>query len=392
MPELFLELFSEEIPARMQAGAAADLARLLAAALEPLAPTAIRTFYGPRRIALVTDVRSEVAASQTVERGPRTSAPEQALTGFLRKHGATKDDLRQEGDYWILHKSAPAQSAANLVAETLPPLLWRFPWPKSMRWGAGSQFTWVRPLRRITCLLDGEVVRFDLRQGGQAGDDDGHGLVSSNETEGHRFHAPGPIRVTSCAQWQEALARHRVIVDAAERRTRIADGIAALAEARDLSVVPDDALLDEVAGLVEWPVPLLGRIDNAFMDLPPEVLQVSMRVNQRYFTLRTKDGAAAPGSPSSPTSKPRMAALPSSPETNGSCVPASPMRATSGTSTARPPCHPASQPSTPSRSTPNSAPRPSAFGASGPLPARSRPISAPIQTRPIVPRNSQRPT
>ncbi len=294
MPELFLELFSEEIPARMQAGAAADLTRLLATALEPLAPTAIRIFYGPRRIALVADVRSEVAASQTVERGPRTSAPEQALTGFLRKHAASKDDLRQEGDYWVLHKSAPAQSAANLVAETLPPLLWRFPWPKSMRWGAGSQFTWVRPLRRITCLLDGEVVRFDLRQGGQAGNDDGHGLASSNETEGHRFHAPGPIRVNSCAQWQEALARHRVIVDAAERRTRIADGIAALAEARDLSVVPDDALLDEVAGLVEWPVPLLGRIDDAFMDLPPEVLQVSMRVNQRYFTLRTKHSAAAP--------------------------------------------------------------------------------------------------
>ncbi len=161
MPELFLELFSEEIPARMQAGAAADLARLLTTALEPLAPTAIRTFHGPRRIALAADIRPELPATAITERGPRTSAPEQALAGFLRKHGATSNDLRQEGDYWVLHKSAPARPAADLIAETLPPLLWRFPWPKSMRWGGTSQFTWVRPLRRITCLLDGTIVPFD---------------------------------------------------------------------------------------------------------------------------------------------------------------------------------------------------------------------------------------
>lgn len=289
MPELFLELFSEEIPARMQAGAAAALARLLTTALEPLVLTAIRTFHGPRRIALVAEIRPELPATAITERGPRTSAPEQALTGFLRKHSASKDDLRQEGDYWVLHKSAPARAAADLIAEALPPVLWRFPWPKSMRWGT-SQFTWVRPLRRITCLLSGEVVRFDLRQGA----DDAHALASSDQTEGHRFHAPGLFRVTSFANWRDTLAERRVIVDATERRSRIADAIASLAEARNLSIVPDDGLLDEVAGLVEWPVPLLGRIDDAFMDLPAEVMQVSMRVNQRYFTLRTKDGTAAP--------------------------------------------------------------------------------------------------
>ena len=290
MPELFLELFSEEIPARMQAGAAAELARLAGAALAPLAPAGIATFHGPRRIALSADVAAAVAASASSERGPRVSAPAQALAGFLRKHGATREQVRQEGEYWVLEKRTEAVAAASLIAGALPPLLRRFPWPKSMRWGGSSGFTWVRPLRRIVCLLDGAVVAFDLRDG----DDDGHGLAAADLTEGHRFHAPGAFAVTSAADWADALARHRVLVDAAERRRRIAQGIASEAAARGLTVVDDPGLLDEVAGLVEWPVPLLGRIDAAFMDLPAEVMQVSMRVNQRYFALRTADGAPAP--------------------------------------------------------------------------------------------------
>ncbi|MBV8455173.1 MAG: glycine--tRNA ligase subunit beta, partial [Acetobacteraceae bacterium] len=289
MSELFVELFSEEIPARMQAGAADDLARLLSTALGPLEPEDVETFYGPRRIALRANVASEVAAATTVERGPRITAPEQALAGFLRKHDATRDQLREEAGYWVLHKTTAATPAAVLIAQALPPLLRRFPWPKSMRWGGTSQFTWVRPLRRIVCLLDGEVVPFDLREG-----DDGHGLASSDLTEGHRFHAPGAFRVTGCNDWRAQLASGRVLVDAEERRSRIASVIAALAEARGLAVLDDPGLLDEVAGLVEWPVPLLGRIDPGFMDLPPEVMQVSMRVNQRYFALRTALGAAAP--------------------------------------------------------------------------------------------------
>ena len=289
MPELLIELFSEDIPARMQARAAEDLQRLLAEALAPLAPTDVHTFYGPRRIALRADVQGSVPASTITERGPRASAPEQALAGFLRKHGAMRDELVQEGGHWALNRASPAQPAADLVAYAMPPLLRRFPWPKSMRWGSGSAFTWVRPLRRILCLLDGATVPFGLRDG----DDDGHGLCSGNETEGHRFHAPGAFMVSSFTQWHEGLLSRRVIPAAGERRRLVAEGIAGLAETEGLQVVPDDGLLDEVAGLVEWPVPLLGRIDDAYMDLPPEVMQVSMRVNQRYFALRHPDGSAA---------------------------------------------------------------------------------------------------
>ena len=291
MPDLLLELFSEEIPARMQARAAADLARLVTEALAPLTPNAVETFYGARRIALAAQVAAEVPATGIVERGPRLAAPEQALAGFLRKHGASRDQVVQEDSYWVLHKAAPAQSAADLIASALPGLLRRFPWPKSMRWGgSGSLFTWVRPLRRIVCLLDGVVVPFALRDG----TDDGHGLESGALTEGHRFFDGAPFAVTSLADWRGGLRARRVVVDAAERRTMIATGLAALAAAQNASIVEDAGLLDEVAGLVEWPVPMLGRIDPAFMDLPPEVMQVSMRINQRYFALRTADGAAAP--------------------------------------------------------------------------------------------------
>ncbi len=291
MPDLLLELFSEEIPARMQARAADDLARLLTEALAPLAPAGVQTFFGPRRIALAATLAADVPASATVERGPRSSAPEQALAGFLRKHAATRDDLVQEDGYWVLRKSAPPLAAAALVAAILPGLLRRFPWPKSMRWGgSGSNFTWVRPLRRILCILDGATVPFDLRDGA----DDGHGLASSNLTEGHRFHDAEPFAVASLAEWRDGLHARRVVAAADDRRRLVADGIAALAAQHGLAIAADPALLDEVAGLVEWPVPLLGRIGAEFMDLPAEVMQVSMRVNQRYFALRHMDGTAAP--------------------------------------------------------------------------------------------------
>jgi glycyl-tRNA synthetase beta chain len=288
MPELFVELFSEEIPARMQARAADDLKRLVTEALAPIAPSNPRTFYGPRRIALVAEVARSVAASASVERGPRRSAPEQALAGFLRKHGATQDQLREEGDFWVLEKRTESKPAAALIAAALPGVLRQFPWPKSMRWGGTSGFTWVRPLRRIVCLLDGAVVDFNLRDGA----DDGHGLAAGNLTEGHRFHAPGAFPVTSFTDWQSKLRDHFVIVDRAERVGVIGKAIAQLSP--DMAVLPDLELLDEVAGLVEWPVLRLGRIDDAYMDLPPEVMQVSMRVNQRYFAFNRPDGSAAP--------------------------------------------------------------------------------------------------
>jgi glycyl-tRNA synthetase beta chain len=291
MPELFLELFSEEIPARMQAGAAKDLERLLEEGLVQLAPGLIKTFYGPRRIAVEAFVLPEVPAARRLERGPRITAPQQALDGFLRKHsGSSRDDVRQEEGYWVLDKVTGTSSAIAIIATALPAMLRRFPWPKSMRWGGTSSFVWVRPLRRIVCLLDGVVVPFDLRDG----DDDGHGLASANVTEGHRFHGPGAFPVASCEDWEAKLRDRRVIVDADDRKRIIRGGIAALAEKRQLAIVDDPGLLDEVAGLVEWPVPLIGRIDHAYMDLPPEVRQVSMRVNQRYFAFRNADGSAAP--------------------------------------------------------------------------------------------------
>jgi len=291
MPEFLLELFSEEIPARMQARAADDLARLIGDALAPLAPADVQTFHGPRRIALAATVAASVPASATTERGPRASAPPQALEGFLRKHRASRDDLVQEGEHWVLRKDSASEPAADLIARALPGLLRRFPWPKSMRWGGcGSNFTWVRPLRRILCILDGAVVPFDLRDG----DDDGHGLASGNLTEGHRFHAPGAFAVRSLAEWREGLRERWVIVDAMDRKLQIFPPLARRAEELGLFVLEDSALLDEIAGLVEWPVPLLGRIDPAFMTLPPEVMQVSMRVNQRYFALSDPDGRAAP--------------------------------------------------------------------------------------------------
>src|SRR5271165_4297848 len=201
MAELFIELFSEEIPARMQRGAAAELERAITSGLSAIGPHLIETFSGPRRIALRAEVEPGIAAASSTERGPRANTPEQALTGFLRKHNTDPGQLRREGDYWVLEKAAAAVSAAELIAGAIPGVLRRFPWPKSMRWGGTSAFVWVRPLRRITCLLDGVVVPFDLRDGS----DDGHGLASADLTEGHRFLAPGTVAVHSCADWAAKL-------------------------------------------------------------------------------------------------------------------------------------------------------------------------------------------
>ncbi|MFM7303462.1 MAG: glycine--tRNA ligase subunit beta, partial [Alphaproteobacteria bacterium] len=180
--------------------------------------------------------------------------------------------------------------ARALVAEAMPALIRAFPWPKSMRWGGTSSMVWVRPLKRILCVLDGAVVPFTLAQAA----DDGHGLASGEVTEGHRIMAPGAFAVRNFADYKSQLAARHVVLEAEDRARLIRDGITALAAAEGLGVVPDEALIAEVAGLVEWPVPLLGRIDDAFMDLPPEVMRTTMRVNQRYFALRKPDGTAAP--------------------------------------------------------------------------------------------------
>lgn len=222
-------------------------------------------------------------AVHSEQRGPRADAQAVAVDGFLRKNNATRENLRVEDGYFILSTSTPERSAAEVIVEKLPEALAKLPWPKSMRWGSGADFTWVRPLRRIVCLLDGEVIPITLGP-----------VTAGNETEGHRVHGPGPVAVSSAAVWEEKLREHHVIVDQAERRKKIAEGMAEKAAALGLTVAPDEALLDEVTGLVEWPVPLIGRIDDAFMDLPHEVRELSMKINQKYFALRDTAGKPAP--------------------------------------------------------------------------------------------------
>ena len=291
MPEFFLELFSEEIPARMQAHAALALeAYVRKALLVVLTDKPVMAYAGARRIAVAAEVRSTIPQTHHLERGPKVNAPEAAKIGFMRKTGARGDQISGRDGYWFADITTPERQTRDLVAAEMPSLIRAFKWPKSMRWGGSSTLTWVRPLRRIVCLFDGAPVPFDLR----LDEDDGHGLVASNLSEGHRFLSPGTFAVTSAAQWAAELRARHVIVDAAERRQIVADGVAALTSERGCTVVEDPGLLDEVAGLVEWPVPLVGRIDAQFMDLPAEVMQVSMRVNQRYFACRNGDGSAAP--------------------------------------------------------------------------------------------------
>lgn len=290
MAELLLELFCEEIPARMQARAAEDLAKLLSDGCAALLEAPPRVFFGPRRIGLTAQLKARVTTEAKEERGPRIGAPDQAIEGFLRKHGATRDALIEQGQFWVLIKPGQSVEARALVAAAIPALLRSFPWTKSMRWGGTSSMVWVRPLKRILCVLDGEVVPFDLAQGG----DDGHGLASGDLTEGHRIMSPGAFAVGNFDDYKNALTTRHVVLEAEDRAALIREGINALASEAGLEVVPDEALITEVAGLVEWPVPLLGRIDDAFMDLPPEVMRTTMRVNQRYFALRKPDGTAAP--------------------------------------------------------------------------------------------------
>jgi glycyl-tRNA synthetase beta chain len=283
MPEFFLELFSEEIPARMQRDAGIQLEKICAAALAPLKINIVEIFTGPRRIALKAICNAQTEAKQIEERGPRDTAPEAALAGFLGKHKATREDVVAEGGYFLLRRNEAAITATDLIASALPAALTKFAWPKSMRWGQSGEFTWVRPLRRIVCLLDSQTIPFTLGP-----------ITASNTTEGHRFLSPCTFSVSSAADWQTKLRDRHVIADQSERRALIIAGLTEKAASQNLTVADDPALIDEVTGLVEWPVPLIGKIDSAFMDLPPEVRELSMKVNQRYFALRDSANKPAP--------------------------------------------------------------------------------------------------
>ncbi|MGV9010897.1 glycine--tRNA ligase subunit beta [Brevundimonas sp.] len=278
MPQLLLELFSEEIPARMQAGAARDLERMAAERLKAagLAYEALTTYAGPRRLTLVVEGLPSATPDRSEEvKGPRTSAPDQALDGFLRKTGLTKDQLSERDGVWFGVLSSTGQATTAIIPDMVDQIVRGFPWPKSMRWGSGT-LRWVRPLKRIVALFDGAVVPFEI-----------DGIQSGDTTEGHRFLGSGqPFTVKDFADYRARLEREFVLLDVADRKLRILDGAKAACAARGLALVDDDGLLDEVAGLAEWPTPILGDMDPQFLDLPPEVVRLSMKVHQKYFAVR----------------------------------------------------------------------------------------------------------
>jgi len=281
MPDLLLELLSEEIPARMQAKARADLARLLSEQLSAagLCAETIQTWSTPRRLALIArGLPLGTAALSDEIKGPRTGAPPQALEGFLRKTGLTQDQLEDRGGTWFAVIEKPGRATTELLAEAIPAIVRAFPWPKSMRWGAASLSTesprWVRPLQGVVAMLDEELIDFEI------GD-----VRSSAATIGHRFHHPGRITLAGASDYLEKLRACHVIVDHDERARLIREGAAAAAAAAGLELVVDEGLVQENAGLTEWPVPLLGRFDEAFLQVPREVIQLTMRTNQKYFSL-----------------------------------------------------------------------------------------------------------
>ncbi|MFA4949725.1 glycine--tRNA ligase subunit beta [Brevundimonas sp.] len=278
MPQLLIELFSEEIPARMQAGAARDLERMAAERLKAagLAYEALTTYAGPRRLTLVVEGLPSATPDRSEEvKGPRTSAPDQALDGFLRKTGLAKDQLTERDGVWFGVLSSTGQATTAIIPDMVDQIVRGFPWPKSMRWGSGT-LRWVRPLKRIVALFDGAVVPFEI-----------DGIASGETTEGHRFLGSGqPFTVKDFADYRSKLEREFVLLDVADRKLRILDGAKAACAARGLALVDDDGLLDEVAGLAEWPTPILGDMDPQFLDLPPEVVRLSMKVHQKYFAVR----------------------------------------------------------------------------------------------------------
>ena len=286
MPQLLLEIFSEEIPARMQQGAARDLERMASERLKAAGLTwdALNVFAGPRRLTLVIDGLPTAAEDRNEEvKGPKTSAPAQALEGFLRKTGLTQDQLVERDGVWFAEISSKGRQTTEVFAEAVDQIVRSFPWPKSMRWGTGS-LRWVRPIKRIVALFDGAVVPFEI-----------DGIVSGDVTEGHRFLGSGkPFAVKDFADYRAKLERDFVLIDVADRKLRILDGAKAACAARGLVLVDDDGLLDEVAGLAEWPTPILGDMDPQFLSLPPEVVRLSMKVHQKYFAVRdpSKDGLA----------------------------------------------------------------------------------------------------
>ncbi len=294
MADLLIELFSEEIPARMQARARDDLKSMVTNGLVEAGLTyaSAGAFSTPRRLVLAVEgLTLQSAPVREDRKGPSATAPQAAIDGFLRATGLTLDQLDRRADkkgetlYAIIEK--PGRAASVIIAEVLEATIRTFPWPKSMRWGTGS-LRWVRPLHSILCQLTDEtgssVVPLSV-----------DGIQSGNVTQGHRFMAPGVITVNGFDDYSTKLHRARVVLDSAMREAAILQSAQNAAFAAGMELVPDAGLLTEVAGLVEWPVVLLGRIDDAFLGLPPEVLQTSMREHQKFFSVRNPKTARIEG-------------------------------------------------------------------------------------------------
>ena len=289
MAELLFEILSEEIPARMQTRAGEDLARLVGDALKAqgIAAMSLKAYVGPRRMTLVGDgIPTTQPDISDEKKGPRTDAPAQAVEGFLRQSGLASIDqaeVRQldKGTFYFAVIRKMGRPAAEVIKDCIETALPQVPWPKSMRWGSGA-VRWVRPLQGLVCLFDGNVVPVRFA-----------GLVAGSATRGHRFLAPGVITVKAFADYRAKLLSAMVQIDPAERAKTIQTGLAGLAAAEGLRVAEDPVLLDEVVGLAEWPVPHLGTIDPAFMDVPAEVLTSAMRKHQKYFALKRADGRLA---------------------------------------------------------------------------------------------------
>jgi len=285
MSELLFEIFCEEIPARMQPKAEADLERLLGEKLKAagLAWSSLTTFAGPRRLGLVVEglpVKTEDVREE--RKGPRVGAPDKAVEGFLR--GAGLDSLDscekredKKGEFWVAIIEKPGRATAEVIAEAIPEVMKAFPWPKSMKFGEDDKAQrWVRPIQRLLCILEGDVVDFEV-----------FGIRTGNLTEGHRRMGRGPFEITDFAQYTKVLReKGHVIQQREEREAIVLDGARKVCSEAGLELVEDAGLLTEVAGLVEWPVPLLGEMDPDFLDLPPEVITLTMKTHQKYFAVK----------------------------------------------------------------------------------------------------------
>lgn len=289
MSDFLLELRCEEIPARMQAGARADLENLFRKEMDAagVAVGEVTVWSTPRRLALIArGLPTATAAVSEEVKGPRVGAPPQALEGFLRKTGLTEDQLTERDGVLFAITEKPGRATAEVLAEAIPAIVRAFPWPKSQRWGNASLSTeslrWVRPLSAIVALFDGQVVDCEIG-----------GITGGRLTKGHRFHSSGEISIDGVDDYAAKLRAAHVIVDHAERQDLIRAKASEAAAAAGLKLVEDEGLVIENAGLTEWPVPLLGRFDEQFLEVPPEVIQLTARTNQKYFVCEDAGGKLA---------------------------------------------------------------------------------------------------